>query len=166
MQQLLLAGKLDLMVGVPSGPVDAIQWTPLRDCGWQLALSPRHPLAGCKVVTPAVLNGHGIVLYDRAQYPDYWSRVSAWFKAHGVNARVVGESDGIASLLAAVEANLGCAIIADTSRLGRERDPRVITLPMNPEPQKIVVAAGVNARHTAPPHVLAFIEEMKLHGGE
>jgi DNA-binding transcriptional LysR family regulator len=163
MQQMLLAGKLDLMVSVPCGQADAMTWTILRECGWRLAANRRHRLAGLEVITPADLDGAEILLFDRGQYPDYWNQLSAFFKAHDIRARLAGELDGITSLLAAVEANLGCAIIADTSRLPREDDPRMVTRPISPPPEPITVAAGVNARHPAPPHVLSFIEEMKLH---
>jgi DNA-binding transcriptional LysR family regulator len=164
MQQAMLAGKLDLMVGVPCGATDAIAWTTLRECGWRLAASPRHRLAAAQSVGPADLHDERLLLYDREQYPDYWSRVTGYFKKHGIQAKVAGEFDGITSLAAAVEANLGSAIVADTSRLVRDADVRIVTLPMKPQPEPITVAAGVPARHTPPPHVLAFIEEMKLHG--
>ena len=35
---------------------------------------------------------------------------------------------------------------------------------MTPELQPITISAGVIARYAPPPHVLAFIEEMKLQG--
>jgi DNA-binding transcriptional LysR family regulator len=162
MQQSLLAGKLDLMVSVPCGTTDAIHWTTLRECGWQIALSPRHRLATHTAVKPADLDGERLLLYDRGQYPDYWSRVTAFFKEHGIQAKVAGEFDGISSLAAAVEANLGCAIIAQTTRLAGDGGGRIITLPLDPQPQAILVAAGVAARHAAPDHVRAFIAEMKL----
>lgn len=165
MQRALLVGKLDLIVTVPCAPGDAIRWTTLRECGWRLALSPRHRLAGAPAITPADLNDERLLLYDREQYPDYWSQVTGYFKEHKIQAKVAGEFDGIASLTAAVEANLGCAIIAETSRVVRDDDKRVLSRPMTPGPQPIIVAAGVVARYTAPPHVLAFIEEMKLQGG-
>ena len=165
MQQSLLAGKLDLMVTVPSGAADAIAWTTLRECGWRLALSPRHRLAKAAEITPEDLRNEGLLLYDRTEYPDYWSRVTSFFKEHKVQAKVAGEFDGIASLTAAVEANLGCAIVAETTRLGQDGSDRVVTRPIRPQPEPIIVAEGVAARHTPPDHVLAFIEEMKLHGG-
>jgi LysR family transcriptional regulator, benzoate and cis,cis-muconate-responsive activator of ben and cat genes len=162
MQQSLLAGKLDLMVTVPCGPADGIEWTTLRECGWQLAMNPRHRLASQAMVKPSGLDGEKLLLYDRGQYPDYWSRVTAYFKQHGIQAKIAGEFDGIASLAAAVEANLGCAIIAETTRLTGEGGGRMITRPLDPQPQPIVVAAGVSARHAAPDHVRAFIGEMML----
>jgi DNA-binding transcriptional LysR family regulator len=162
MQQALLAGKLDLMVSVPCGTTDSIHWTTLRECGWQLAVSPRHRLAAQATVKPSDLDGERLLLYDRGQYPDYWSRVTAYFKQHGLQAKVAGEFDGIASLAAAVEANLGCAIIAQTTRLTGDGGGRIITRALEPQPQVIVVAAGVAARHAPPDHVQAFIGEMML----
>lgn len=164
MQRLLLAGKLDLIVTVPCASADTIQWLTIRECGWRLAVSPRHHLAAAAAVTPADLDGERLLLYDREQYPDYWARVTGFFKAYKIQAKVAGEFDGIASLTAAVEANLGCAIIAETSRLVRDDDPRVLTRALAPPPEPLIIAAGVEASHPPPRHVLAFIEEMKLHG--
>lgn len=162
MQQSLLAGKLDLMVTVPCGTTDSIHWTTLRECGWQLAINPRHRLATQSEVKPSDLDGEKLLLYDREQYPDYWSRVTAYFKQHSIQAKVAGEFDGIASLAAAVEANLGCAIVAQTSRIAGESSGRIVTRVLNPQPQAIIVAAGASARHATPDHVRAFISEMML----
>jgi LysR family transcriptional regulator, benzoate and cis,cis-muconate-responsive activator of ben and cat genes len=163
MQHALLGGKLDLMVTVPCGTADAIGWTPLRECGWRLALSPRHRLAESPAVTPSDLSSERLLLYDRQEYPDYWTRVTAYFREHGIQAKIAGEFDGVASLEAAVEANLGCAIVAETSRLASSGGERILALRMDPQPEPILVAAGIAARHTVPDHVLAFIEEMKIH---
>jgi DNA-binding transcriptional LysR family regulator len=76
---------------------------------------------------------------------------------------MAGEFDGITSLAAAVEADLGIAIVAETSALVREGRARVCALRLAPEPAAITIAAGVVGKHTSPPHVLAFIEEMKRH---
>lgn len=164
MQRSMLAGKLDLMVTVPCATADSFDWTALKECGWRLAVSPHHPLATLATVSPADLHNERLLLYDREQYPDYWAHVTGYFKEHKVQAKVAGEFDGIASLAAAVEANLGCAIIAETSRLVRDDDKRVLTRPMNPQPEPIIIAAGVVARAAPPSHVLAFVEEMKLQG--
>jgi DNA-binding transcriptional LysR family regulator len=161
MQRTLLAGKLELIVTVPCPTADAIDWTPLRECGWRLVVSRGHRLAAAETVAPADLKGERLLLFDREQYPDYWSRVTGYFKEHRIQAKVAGEFDGITSLAAAVEANLGIAIIAETSRLVRDHDQRVVALPLSPAPAPIAIAAGVIARYAPPPHVLAFIEEMK-----
>jgi len=162
MQRALLAGKLDLIVTVPCPSTDAIRWMKLRECGWRLAASPLHPLATADAITSVDLNQVRLLLYDREQYPDYWARVTGYFKEHGIQAKVAGEFDGIASLTAAVEANLGCAVIAETSRLMREDNPCMVTRPIHPQPEPLTIAAGVATRNAPPPHVLAFIEEIKL----
>ncbi len=164
MQRSLLIGKLDLIVTVPCSSGDAIHWTTLKACGWRLAVSPRHRLATAPTITPADLDNEKLLLYDHEQYPDYWAQVTRYFKEHKIQAKVAGEFDGIESLTAAVEANLGCAIIAETSRVVRDEDKRVMSRPMTPELQPITISAGVIARYAPPPHVLAFIEEMKLQG--
>ncbi len=115
-------------------------------------------------LTSADLNGERLLLYDREQSPDYWDRVTAYFKEYKIQVEIAGEFDGISSLAAAVEANLGCAIIAETSRLVRDDDMRVLTRLIHPQPAPIVISAGGLARDTPPPHVLVFIEEMKLQG--
>lgn len=164
MQQSLLAGKLDLMVSVPCGTGDAIRWTPLRECGWRLAVSSRHKLADKGVATLEDLGNASLLLFDRQEYPDYWNRVTAYYKQHGLQAKVAGESDGISSLVAAVEANLGCAIVADTTRFGSDSTERIRLLSIDPPMEPIRVAAGVAARQATPDHVLAFIEELKIQG--
>jgi DNA-binding transcriptional LysR family regulator len=162
MQRCLLAGTLDLIVTVPCATADAIHWTPLREAGWRLVVSPKHRLAAMGAVTPADINGERLLLFDRDQYPDYWSRVTGYFKDHRIQAKVAGEFDGIASLTAAVEANLGIAMIAETSRLSHGEDGGVLSLRVIPAPAPIVIAAGVLARSLPPPHVLAFIAEMTI----
>ena len=164
MQNSMLAGKLDLMVTVSCATTDAFRWAALKECGWRLAVSPLHRLAAMETITPADLNGERLLLYDSEQYPDYWDHVTAYFKEYEIQAKIAGEFDGVSSLAAAVEANLGCAIIAETSRLVRDDDKRVLTRTIHPPPAPIVISAGVLARDTPPPHVLAFIEEMKLQG--
>lgn len=161
MQRALIAGKLDMMVTVPCATAEAIGWTTLRTCGWRLAVSPRHRLASANVVGPEDLANERLLLYDREQYPDYWARVTGYFKEHRIQAKVAGEFDGISSLAAAVEANLGCAVVAESSRFPHVGDRRVLTIPMRPQPEPVLIAAGVLSRDV-PPHVLAFIEELKI----
>jgi DNA-binding transcriptional LysR family regulator len=166
MQRALLEGRLDLILTVPCATMDAINWTVVRECGWKLAVHPDHRLAGPGRVPPAGLNGERLLIFDREQYPDYWAKMAAFFKEHRIQATVAGEFDGITSLAAAVEANLGIAVIAETSRLVRDASFRVRSLALFPGPAPIPVAAGVAGRHSPPPHVLAFIEELKRHAAE
>lgn len=166
MQRVLLEGGLDLIVTVPCPTGEQIGWTTVRECGWRLAVPHCHRLAGAAVVAPEDLNGERLLIFDRDQYPDYWARITAFCKDHRIQPKIAGEFDGITSLAAAVEADLGIAIVAETSALVREGRARLRALRLAPEPAAIMIAAGVVGRHTPPPHVLAFIDEMKRHAAD
>ena len=103
-----------------------------------------------------------MLIYDRSHYPDYWARISKFFRNHGHNPRIGCEFDGVTSLAAAVEANLGVAIVAESTQVIREGSPKIRVLDLFPQPEPIRVSAGVFGRLTAEPHVLAFLEELKL----
>lgn len=163
MQHALQEGGLELIVTVPTPTADAIAWTVVRECGWRVVAPASHRLAGRSEVAPDDLHGERLLIFEREQYPDYWAGVGAFLKEWRIQTSMVSEFDGIASLAAAVEAGLGLAIIAETSRLVREHDARVHSLGLHPAPAPILIAAGVVGRHTPPPHVLAFIEELKQH---
>lgn len=159
----LKAGKLDLIVAAPcSGVQEPIRWIPLRDYGWQLAMPADHPLGKKKRISAQDLDGQRLLLYDREHYPDYWDRVTSFFREHHLQAKVAGEFDGVNSLTAALEGNLGIALLADSSSLGNGRKQRLITRPLAQEPQRIEVAAGVSAEIPTSAQLLEFIEELKL----
>jgi DNA-binding transcriptional LysR family regulator len=106
-------------------------------------------------VAPGDLNGERLLLFSRSDYPEYWQRVTGYFREHGIQAKVAGEYDGVSSLGAAVEAGLGLALLAAGSRLERVR-----LLPLDPAPEAICVAAGCPA--AAPPSKVAevFVGEL------
>ncbi|NQX02096.1 LysR family transcriptional regulator [bacterium] len=159
----LKAGKLDLIVAAPcSGIQEPIHWIPLRDYGWHLAMPADHPLGKKKRISAQDLDGQRLLLYDREHYPDYWDRVTSFFREHHLQAKVAGEFDGVNSLTAALEGNLGIALLAESSSIGNGRKQRLITRPLAQEPQRIEVAAGVSAETTTSPQLLEFIEELKL----
>jgi DNA-binding transcriptional LysR family regulator len=162
MLQMLGAGQLEMIVAVPTPSTDPVEWTCLREQGWKVIASRKHPLAGRGVMGVAELAAARLLIYDREHYPDYWNRISGYFRAQGFSPVVACEFDGITSLAAAVEANLGVAIVAESTRLVREGARDVVVLELESQPDPIRVSAGVLARHTPPPHVLAFIEELKL----
>lgn len=161
MRRLVLEGRLDVMVAVPCGAGDDLAWHALRECGWVVAMHGRHRFAGRPVVRPRDLDGEKLLLFEKDAYPDYWAHVTSYLKEHAVRMVIGGEFDGVASLTAAVEANLGVAVLAETTRFGSGPGARV---PLDPQPAAIVVAAGVRADHEPPPHVRAFIEELRRGG--
>lgn len=156
----LASGKLDLILA-PPGTQQDIRWETLRTYGWRLVVKTNHPLADKKKVSPADLSGEKLLLYDREHYPEYWERITGFFREHKLQAKVAGEFDGITSLLSALEAGLGVALLADNIAIGKGRRDALTGIPIEKEPGKIVVAAGVLADQPCRPSVLAFIEELK-----
>jgi DNA-binding transcriptional LysR family regulator len=146
------------------GLSEPIRWISLHSYGWQLAMSANHALAGKQLITAGDLDGQRLLLYDREHYPDYWDRVTSFFKEHQIQAKIAGEFDGVSSLTAALEGNLGIALLAEGSRI----DPRqrLVTRPLQAAPDRIDVAAGVAAENQTSAQVLAFIEELKHAAAE
>jgi DNA-binding transcriptional LysR family regulator len=160
MRDGLTSGKLDLIVAAPcTGITEPIHWTALREYGWQLVLPSDHPLAKKKLVVARDLDGQRLLLYDREHYPDYWDRVTGFFREHGLQAKIAGEFDGVNSLVAALEGNLGIALLAKSSRI--DYNQRLVTRPLAVEPRRIEVAAGAPAETQTTAQVLAFIEELR-----
>jgi DNA-binding transcriptional LysR family regulator len=106
------------------------------------------------------------LLYDREHYPDYWDRVTGFFRDHHLQAKVAGEFDGVSSLTAALEGNLGIALLATSSPMNHGQKQRLIARLLAEEPRPIQVAAGVSAEIPTSPQVLAFIEELKHAASE
>lgn len=155
----LHAGKFDLVLTVPGG-TEAVAWTPLRDYGWILLVPEMHGLATRSQISLAELGGEKLVVLDRISYPDYWERFSRFFRDHGLSPKIAGEFDGGTSLLAAVEAGMGLAVMGEASR-PPDGCHRVVALAVTDDLPRIPVAAGIPSNRDTPPKVLAFIEELK-----
>lgn len=77
------------------------------------------------------------------------------FRDNGLQAKIAGEFDGVASLGAAVEAGLGVALMAVGSRVDR-----VVLLPLDPAPEPVCVSAGVRTDREISKVVEVFIREL------
>ncbi len=167
MREGLANGKLDLIVAAPcTGLQEPIQWSALRSYGWQVVMSKSHPLAKNHTISAKDLSGQRMLLYEREQYPDYWDRVTRFFKEHHLQAKIAGEFDGVSSLTAALEGNLGIALLVTSIRIDGGPRQRLVARPLEENPEKIEVAAGIPADAASAPQVLAFIEELKQAAAE
>jgi LysR family transcriptional regulator, benzoate and cis,cis-muconate-responsive activator of ben and cat genes len=161
----LAGGKLDLIVAAPcEGISEPIRWIPLRGYDWRLVMPAGHPLAKKKLVSASDLDGQRLLLYDREHYPDYWDRITGFFKSHHLQAKIAGEFDGVSSLTAALEGNLGIALLAESSPIDHKH--RLISRPLAHQPDRIEVAAGVSSANATSVQLLAFIEELKKAAAE
>ncbi|NWK57068.1 LysR family transcriptional regulator [Verrucomicrobiaceae bacterium N1E253] len=149
-------GRFDLVIGVSSGEVD-IDWTTLRRESFALAVPREHALSRKRVVKASELDQTRLLLLSRVDYPGYWQEVSTYFKQQGINAKVAGEFDGVASLRLGVEAGLGVALVAESARMGKE----VRIKKVEPKPDPICVGVGCLLGRALEPWVEAFVEELK-----
>ena len=136
----LQKGTLDLIVTGITDNTKGITWTQLHQQEIRVAVNRNHPLAKEKFVTPAQLNNQRLLLFCQNEYPEYWQRVNQWFRSEGIDAKVAGQYDGITSLIAAVEAGLGAALVAERTRVF-EGD--VLLKPIKPSPKPVCIGVGV-----------------------
>lgn len=156
MRDGLTQGKLDVVVTVPwEGDSQGVRWTTIRQHRMGLAVPEAHPFAKKKKVPLASLDGQKLLLYSRAEYPEYWQAVTRLFRDQGMQAKVAGEFDGVTSLGAALAAGLGVAFVSTKVRFDR-----VVTLALDPEPEPICVSAGVSLSRPPSPVVEVFIAEL------
>lgn len=158
-------GKLDAALTVGEDHKSrGIEWTPLVRAPWKLALPPQHRWAGRTRVTAEDIAGESILAYSREEYPEYWEIVSHWLRGQRARSRMAGEYDGAESLMAAVEAGLGVALV--TARTAHRFPGRVRYLSIVSPPAPLCIAAGYQAARAHDPLLAAFVEQMRLAAGK
>jgi DNA-binding transcriptional LysR family regulator len=160
----MLAGleneSLDIALGVHGKRGSrGISWTPLLRASWKLAVSRSHPLARRARVTPADVAGAPLLLFRQRDYPEYWDIITSWLREHQQRPRVVGEYDGVDSLMSAVESGLGVAIV--TTRASRLVPERVRLKPLSDGPEPLCIAAGYCTDRASDQVLRVFIEELR-----
>ena len=159
MEEGLRQGTLDVVVGARNEAAEGVQWESLRQDEWCVLMPARHQLAREEVIKPAMLDGERLLLFAKGDYPEYWDKVTSFFKKEGINAKVAGEFDGVTSLLAAVEGGMGLALLVAGSERGRS--PLAVERPLDPSPGILCVAAGLPAGDEPLPLVRLFVQELR-----
>lgn len=148
--------ELDLIIEVENDdPV--IRWDRISQKPFRMALPPDHPHARRRFLKPEHINGERLLLLSRHEYPGYWNQVTTYFTEQQIDARVVGEFDGISSLKMGIEADLGIAFVAGSP-------DGLTTLKIKPEPAPLCIAIGSLKRRQLAEWDQAFVEEMKKAG--
>ena len=163
MVDALQEGTLDVIVTVaPLKENPEISWTTVQQQAWRVVLPRLHPLNAKKTLTPQDLNDQRLVVYSQREYPDYWAFISGWFKQQHINARIASECDGVTSLISAVEAGIGIALVVE--RIACLIPERVVLKPLKPQPEPLQIAAGTLDRQKKDKVFAVFIEELKRAG--
>ena len=113
-----------------------------------LAVAPTHPLTRRRVVTLAEAVREPFLSYSRKDYPEAYQGLMAAFDTMKSKPNVVEEHDGAASLIAAVEAGSGVALVARS--LACIAGPRIKLLSLSPSPAPLIIGAAWSRKGLSP----------------
>jgi len=141
MIQGLRDGKLQLALMVHPGESDLrnLHFDELARYPISLAVPPNHPLANARSVKWTKLADENLIAYSREDYPEYHESLKTLAELIGGNPHIVEEHDSVTSIIAAVEAGRGVALVA--SCIACLVGPRLKVIPLVPASEPIVVGA-------------------------
>jgi DNA-binding transcriptional LysR family regulator len=147
----MLAGLRDgslqvaLMVAPTGEDLHGLRFHELARYPLCVAVAPNHPLANHRALTLAAIAAEPLIAYSRADYPEYHESTTALFATVGRVPLIAEEHDSVTSLIAAVEAGRGIALVP--SAMACMVGPRLKIVPLKPATPSIVV--GAVCRRTA-----------------
>src|SRR2546422_8341021 len=106
-----------------------------------LAVAPKHPLAGRRTVTLAEAAREPLITYSRKDYPEAHEHLAAMFAAIKGKPRIAEEHDSVTSLIAAVEAGGGVALV--TESLTCIAGTRLKLMPLSPVPEPLIIGVAL-----------------------
>ena len=146
----LRAGKLQIALLVR--PADAmlrgLRFTDITSELMCLAVAPKHSLARKRVVTVLEIAREPLVAYSRSEYPDYHAMLKKLFAAAKIKPRIVEEHDGVTSIIAAVEAGVGMALVSES--VACLAGPRLKLIPVSPAIKPFIIGAVTTKAKLAP----------------
>jgi DNA-binding transcriptional LysR family regulator len=109
----LRTGKLQLALTVrtPRPTLRGLHFEELARYPMRVAVAPGHPLAKAKTVTLAQVASEPLIGYTRDDYPEYHESLTKLFSSAGLKLKIAEEHDGVTSIIAAVEAGRGFALV-------------------------------------------------------
>ena len=142
----LRAGKLDvaLIVRRREKELRGLHFEELARYPMCVAAAPNHPLARLRSVKLVAIADEPLIGYDRGNYPEYHERLEKLYGEFGRKPTIAEEHEGVASLIAAVEAGRGIALVTDC--LACMVGPRLKLIPLVPAGPPIIVGAATCKR--------------------
>lgn len=146
----MLAGLADgslgaaLLVGHSGSRRSGLEFRRLRTYRVGL-LVPRGPaLSRRRTVGVGMVQDQSLVAYRRLDYPDYHEWLETLFGAESAGRlKIVEECDGALSLISAVEAGCGVAVVAESIAIIAGR--RAVFIPLHPAPPPMEVGVCIRA---------------------
>lgn len=113
-----------------------------------VAMAKANPLARARTLALRELNGQRLVAYSRQDYPEYHDLLRGLFQPAGAVPPISEEHDSATSLIAAVEASRGVAIVP--SSLACLAGSRLKLIEIQPAPEPLVVGVAYEPRRLSP----------------
>ncbi len=119
---------------------DVITFRPLRNHAVSLAMHPAHPLARAARIGLRAVAAERLIAYSKEDYPEYHTWLENLFRKQKASPQIGEEHDSATSLIAAVEAGRGVALVQQ----GFEclSGPRLEVRPLKPAPPPFVVGVA------------------------
>jgi LysR family transcriptional regulator, benzoate and cis,cis-muconate-responsive activator of ben and cat genes len=124
----------------------------------RLAVAPAHPLARRRVLPLADVVREPFIAYHRKDYPDYHELLAAVFGPVGRLPRIAEEHDGVSSLVSAIAAGNGVAIVPDSMKC--LAGVRLKFVPISPDPGPLVIGVILPRAGTGPA-ARGFLDHMR-----
>jgi len=133
--------KLDLALLVrPSArKLRGLQFQELAQESMRIAVGPKHPFARRRSVGLAEVAKEPLIAYSREQYPEAYEFLESLFASIKRTPRIAEEHDSVASLITAVEAGGGIALVSES--LSCFAGTRLKLILLSPEPERLVIGA-------------------------
>jgi DNA-binding transcriptional LysR family regulator len=158
-------GRLQLAILVkPTRPMlRGLHFEPLERDALRLAVPPAHAWARLRSVTREQAAAQPFVGLSRKDYPEYHTLFDDLFARTKARPRIVEEHDGATSLIAAVEAGGGVALVPQS--LSCSTGGRLKFLPLSPAPAPLVIGA-VWSGTALPPAAELFLRCARAVAGQ
>lgn len=156
-------GKLQLAFTVRPGAaaLRGLKFEEIARDSLRLAVAPKHPLARRRAVTLADAAREPFIAYGRKEYPDYHELLADVFSATKGKPRIVEEHDGVSSLISALEAGGGVALMPES--VACIAGARLKLLPLTPEPARLCIGI-VSAKGELTTGAASFLRSAKACG--
>jgi DNA-binding transcriptional LysR family regulator len=136
----LADGRLQLAFVIPPAKAGALRGLCFEELTREearLAVSLQHPFARRRAVPMEEATREPFIAYNRDEYPDYHEYLLGMFGLVKAKPRIIEEHDGFASLLPAIEAGTGVAVVSES--FGRMAGGRIKLLRLIPDPPPTVL---------------------------
>ncbi len=134
-------GRLDIAFIVRPTPAMSrgLRFEELARESMRVAVAPKHPLARRRALTLDEVQREALIVYSKKDYPEYHELLAAIFGAIDRKPRIAEEHDSVTSLIAAVEACSGVALVSES--IGCLAGTRLKLIPLSPAPKPFVIGA-------------------------